>query len=75
MSERHIALIVEDDDDMAAEMVDLLRAMDHDAVVAAKRRKALKRLIVNISATFCSTCTSSRIPRRLARASSRACRS
>ncbi len=44
MSERHIALIVEDDDDMAAEMVDLLRAMDHDAVVAATKAEGLEAL-------------------------------
>jgi CheY-like chemotaxis protein len=44
VSERHIALIVEDDDDMAAEMVDLLRAMDHDAVVAATKAEGLEAL-------------------------------
>jgi CheY-like chemotaxis protein len=44
MGTRHIALIVEDDPDMAAEMVDLLRAIDHDAVVATTKAEALAKL-------------------------------
>lgn len=44
MGARHVALIVEDDPDMAAEMVDLLRAIEHDAVVASTKAEAIKKL-------------------------------
>ena len=44
MGTRHTALIIEDDEDMAAEMVDLLRAIEHDAVVASTKADAVKKL-------------------------------
>ena len=44
MGMRNTALIVEDDPDMAAEMVDLLRAMDHKAAVATTKAEALEKL-------------------------------